>query len=423
VTISGPPRGAGRRAGLVSALLVGLCLLGACGVSMPGGGARAPASTPSSSTGCSAGRERTEGTRFGVLQSSGDFLREQARAGITLLTLELAWDRYEPQRGRFDASYVAEQRAKLESFCRAGFDVVLGAGLNHAPNWVFALDADAYYVNQYGDRFTPPEREDRVPNAVFDPAVRQAQAQYLARVRADFCDCFYAIRVGAGQDGEVIYPSAVFKGHGNSFWVYDRRAQADSPVPGWRPGQPGQTEARQFWDYYIGRLVAYQNWLIGVYRSHFSSWLEPLYPGWGLRPGQADAAVAGLLSGDTQAEREGLTNVGTDFGALVRGLTDSHVIVYSTAMEKQDRSSTPAGTSPIHHLQDLASARGLPAGGENSGIGQSADVMRVCVGKARSMSLATMMWLAEPELAPPNPPAASLDDYGRLIHSTEGHSP
>lgn len=395
-------------------LLVALCLAAACSSSAPQG-----SQGGSASNACTASHSRATGPWFGVLQASGDYLAEEARAGVTVLALELAWDRYEPERGQFDQGYIAEQRAKLERFCRSGFDVVLAAGLHYAPRWVFALDGDTYYVNQYGDRFMPAQREDRVPNAVFNPAVRQAQADYLARVRADLCDCFYAIRVGAGQAGEVLYPSAVHNGHPNSFWVYDRLAQADSPVPGWRPGQPDQTQARQFWDYYVGRLVGYQNWLIATYRSHFSSWLEPLYPGWGLRPGQADSAVAGLLSGDTPAEEDGLTSVGTDFATLVRGLRDGHVIVYSTAMEKPDQATTAAGKNPMRYLQELAAARHLQAAGENSGIGQPADVMRVCVGRVRTLPLVGMMWLAESRLVPPNPPAASLDDYGRLIRSTE----
>jgi hypothetical protein len=415
VRFAGRPGGTGR--GVAAAGLIALCLLGACGVGSDEGG-RLPAATPSPG-GCVAGQSRAPGPWFGVLQATGDHLAEEARAGVTMLTLELAWERYEPEPGRFDESYVAEQRSKLARFCGAGFDVVLDAGLHYAPRWVFALDADAYYENQYGDRFAPARTEDLVPNGVFDPAVRQAQAEYLARIRADFCDCFYGIRVGAGQAGEVTYPSAVYNGHPNSFWAFDARAQAGSPVPGWRPGQPGAAQARQFWDYYVGRLVAYQNWLIAVYRSHFSGWLEPLYPGWGLRPGQAEWAVAGLLSGTTPAEQDGLTSVGTDFGSLVRGLADRRVIVYSSALDKSDRASTAAGKSPIGYLQELASAQRLPVAGENSGIGQSADVMRVCVRRARSLPLVGMMWLAESQLAPPRPPAASLNDYGRLIRSTE----
>jgi hypothetical protein len=408
-----------RAAGLTAALLAALCLLGGCSVSRSDQGRNAPAAGPSPG-GCAAGHSRAAGPWFGVLQASGAHLAEEARAGVTMLTLELAWKRYEPERGRFDERYVAEQRSRLASFCSAGFDVVLDAGLHYVPSWVFALDADAYYVNQYGDRFAPAQTEDLVPNGVFDPEVRRAQAAYLARVRADFCDCFYAVRVGAGQAGEVTYPSAVYNGHGNSFWAFDGHAQATSPVPGWRPGQPGESEARQFWDYYVGGLVAYQNWLLAAYRSHFSGWLEPLYPGWGLRPGQAEWAVAGLLSGATPAEQDGLTSVGTDFSSLVRGLTDRRVIVYGSALDKPDRATTAAGKSPIRYLQELAAAQHLPVAGENSGIGQSADVMRVCVRRARSLPLAGMMWLAESQLAPPRPPAASLDDYRRLIRSREG---
>jgi hypothetical protein len=360
---------------------------------------------------------------FGVLQGSGRYLAQEANAGITVLTLELAWDKYEPGRDSFDMSYIAAQKAKLRAFCDAGFSVVLAPGLNHPPDWVFALDQNTYYVNQYGDRYAPDRPGSKVANGVFDPAVRATQEAYVARLRADLCDCFYAIRVGGGQDGEVMYPSSDYNGHPNSFWGYDANAQASSPVPHWLPGTASREDARQFWSYYVERLVDYQNWLVKTFRGHFTAWMELLYPDSGLRPGQAAYAIDNLLAGNTPAQERGLLSVGTDFEALVNGLRDRHVIVYSTDMEEAGQGTAPLTESSIRYLQGLASARHLPVAGENSGDGQPAHVMQLCVQRLQSMSLVGMMWLAEPALVDETGSSASLTDYAHLISSSTGSRP
>jgi hypothetical protein len=389
----------------------------ACGVSqtsVPSATASVPVTSANSSV-CASSVSQAAVPWFGILQTSGRYLTEELHAGLAVLSLELAWDRYEPRQGEYDMAYVSEQQRKLQSFCRAGFSVILSAGIHYAPAWVFRVSPHAHYVNQYGDRYQPSQSQDRVPNGVFDPAVRQAQAAYVARIRTDFCDCFYAVRVGGGQGGEVTYPPGEYNHHVNSYWVYDRNAQANTPVPGWVPGHLSVERARQFWTYYIGKLLGYQNWLIATYRRHFSGWLQVLYPGWGLRAGQADLATSHLLSGKTAAEETGLTNVATELTVLVNGITDMHVMAYSTAMEELDRGSTPLTQSPMRHIHELASARGIAAAGENSRTGQSVEVMRDCVRRVRTMPLMGMMWLAEPDLISAKPPAATLANYGSLI--------
>ena len=119
---------------------------------------------------------------FGTLATSGAHDGAEVAAGLSVGTLELSWAAYEPQNGVFDSGYAAEQARKLRQMRSAGLRVALDAGLQYAPAWVFGLDSNTRYVDQYGDRYSSGTPGQDVPNGVFDPAVRDAEAAYLARV-------------------------------------------------------------------------------------------------------------------------------------------------------------------------------------------------------------------------------------------------
>jgi hypothetical protein len=354
---------------------------------------------------------------FGVLQSSGRYGPNLKRAGLSLATLELSWDSYQPGPGRFDEGYAAQQRQKADALRSAGLGVVLDVGLQYAPSWLFARDPNAYYVNQYGDRYDSGPRGAQVGNGVFDPLVRQAQSDYIARVASDLGGSFVAIRVGGGWFGEAHYPPADYRGHSNSYWAYDANAVAGSPVRGWRPGQPSVEQAQAFWSYYTGKLSDYLQWQVSTYRSHFpSSSLEILYPGWGVRPGEAAVAVAGLLNGRTPSEANGEMQQGNDYAATLSALRDPGLIPYSTWLEAPDKGPTPQTVSPIRYLQELAAPRGLQIAGENSDGGRSEASMRLCIQRVRTIpGMLGMMWLAEPDLVQGGQRA--LGTYGQLIRS------
>jgi hypothetical protein len=351
---------------------------------------------------------------FGVLESSGRYGSDLKRAGVSLATLELAWDSYQPQPGAFDAAYAAQQRQKAESLRSAGVGVVLDVGLQYAPNWLFARDPNSYFVNQYGDRYAAGRLGTRIGNGVFDPLVRQAQGEYIQRVASDLGDNFVAIRIGGGWYGELHYPPAYYNGHSNSYWAYDANALANSPVKGWSPGQPSASLAQAFWTYYTTRLADYLKWQVATYRNHFSSSLEVLYPGWGVRPGEAAAAIGGLLSGGTPSEANGEMQQGNDFAGTLASVTDPGVIAYSTWLEAPDKGVTPNGVSPIRYLQQLAVPRGLAIAGENSDGGRTENSMRLCVQRVRTIpGMAGMMWLAEPDLVQSG--QRTLGTYAQLI--------
>jgi hypothetical protein len=351
---------------------------------------------------------------FGVLQASGRYGADLKRAGVSLASLELVWSSYEPQPGVFDDSYAAQQRQKAASLRGAGVGVVLDAGLQYAPGWLFDRDPNAYFVNQYGDRYSGGLLGTQVGNGVFDPLVRQAQSDYLKRIASDLGDGFVAIRVGGGWYGELHFPAASYNGHSNSYWAYDANAVAGSPVKGWSPGQPSAAQAQAFWSYYTGKLTEYLKWQLTTYRSHFSSSLEILYPGWGVRPGDAAAAIAGLLSGQTPSEVNGETQQGNDFAATLSAISDPGIIPYSTWLDAPDKGTTPNAVSPIRYLQLLAAPRGLSIAGENADSGRTDGSMRLCIQRVRTIpGMAGMMWLAEPDLIQSGQRALGV--YGQLI--------
>jgi len=351
---------------------------------------------------------------FGVLQATAPRAGQERAAGVTVGELELNWSSYEPAPGQFDGGYVAQQVARMNALRSAGLAVVLDVGMQYPPGWVFGLDGSTRFVNQYGDVWHGGLSED-VPNAVFDPAVRDAEAAYIARVAADFGDAFWAIRAGGLLQDELRYPPAGDNGHANSYWAFDAAAQAHSPVPGWRPGQAGTAQASAFLDYYLNSLTGFQTWLVGTYRAHFrSAWLQLLKPSWGLRPGDAAAAVARNLDGSTNPAGWGTLAMGLDWQGQVNAISDPHVMLYSSWMERGDDGSTPTTMAPAHYLATLGAARGIPTAGENADAGDGAGMMATIVQRARAWGLAGLMWLDESSLFGGG---ASLGTYGSLIRS------
>jgi len=354
------------------------------------------------------------GMWFGVLQATAPRAAEEHAAGVTVGSLELNWSSYEPAPGQFDGNYAAQQVARMNGLRAAGLNVVLDVGMQYPPAWVFNVDGNTRFVNQYGDVWHGSLSED-VPNAVFDGAVRDAESAYIARVAADFGDNFYAIRAGGLLQNELRYPPATVNGHSNSYWAFDGGAQAHSPIPGWRPGQAGSAQATAFLNWYLSALTDFQTWLIGTYRSHFgSAWLQLLKPSWGLRPGDFEAAVAANLDGSTKAAGWGTLAMGLDWQRQVNAIGDQHVMLYGSWMERGDDGGSPATMAPAHYLATLGAARGLRTAGENADAGDSAAMMATVVQRARAWNLAGLMWLDEPSLFGGG---ASLGAYSALIHS------
>jgi hypothetical protein len=186
---------------------------------------------------------------IGLLTSSAgtEHSEELYENGVRSKTFSVNWSSFEPTQGNFDEEYIAEKAEELANYQAQGFEVVLSPGLQYPPDWVFSLDANAYFKNQYGESYDPNISGKDVANIVFNNTVRTAGAAYLDQLFTEFGTDFSAIRAGGGWFGELHYPPATNETTGsvNSFWGYDANAQGTSnnrptgiaanPVPGWIP--------------------------------------------------------------------------------------------------------------------------------------------------------------------------------------------
>lgn len=255
---------------------------------------------------------------FGVLGSScaPDRLARLRAAGVTVVELPLAWDRYEPAQGQVDASYVAQSRARLAACRNAGLQVVLSPGLQYPPAWVRELPGGTL-TGSAGGR---PAGVD----LVFSAAVRDATSAYLGRLAADVgFDGVAAVRVGTTRTGEVGYPGPRAGGHAGEYWA------SGAPVQhGRAPGHATTAaEADAWFTWYVGSLTTALAWQIDRLRAlGFTGRVHLPVAGRGVLPADRAAAVAGLLDGRNDPE-----------GALERGLDYPAIFAALAARDDADR--------------------------------------------------------------------------------------
>jgi hypothetical protein len=367
---------------------------------------------------------------YGTLQSSPTRLATNNAAGIDLATYDVSWKRFEPVEGQVDAVYLNELRTTFEKYRAAGVRVVLNTGVHHPPAWLFGYP-NSRYVNQYGDVYASVETGKKIANMVFNQQMRDKQAAYLSRLFAALGTDFYGVRLGGGWYGELNYPEPTFNGRTNAYWGFDALARGTAagrvpsipanPVPSWLPGAPSvdHTSARRFADWYMASLDDYHDWQISTVRRLYSGKLLMMYPSWGIRPGQLDAAVTADLAGTTSAEINGEVQRGFDVARFIGGITDPGVVVYTTWLNAD--ASADAGTdarwwSPVKYLASLARNRAVPLeiSGENTGRDTVEDV-RVTFEQARRYGLGAVVWAFEPELY--GGVYATIDDLGAAIRA------
>ena len=233
--------------------------------------------------------------RFGVLGSScaPDRLAAERAAGVTVVELDLAWDRLEPAPGVVDPAEAERLRGQLAACREAGVAVVLSLGLQYPPAWVRQLGT---LTDQYGG--APATGAD----LVFSPAVRQAVAEHAAVVgRETGFAGVTAVRVGTDATGELAYPGPDEGAGAHSWWAFG--AGATGPLPGWVPGEttwrgaPVTAEQADAWfSWYTGALVdAVAGQVEALRAAGFTGRFQLPLAGTGVLPGQRRAAVAGLL--------------------------------------------------------------------------------------------------------------------------------
>lgn len=396
-------RSRGTLLGLVLLLL--LPLLASCGTKDGGKDSAAALPTP----------------WFGALEPDGRHLEQDRDSGLDVLVLTVSWADAEPVQGRLSESYLTDLRRRYDAMRAAGLHAILDPGLQYPPQWVFDLAPDSRFTDQYGRQWHGPPGED-VADAVHVPAVRDAQAAFVSRLAGEIGrDSFFAVRVGGMLDGELRYPSPRYDGRTDSWWAYGATAQRDSPVPGWRPGSgaAGAREAQAFVTDYLDDLASYQTWLLDRLGAAFDGQLQVLYPSWGVRPGEQDAAVARGLDGSTLGEDRQTLALGVDWPRQIAALSTSRearrVVIYSTWLDAADQGSDVSRQSPVRYLASLAPRYGLPVAGENTGATEAeGDALARSVDRVAELDLVGLMWMTEGDLYSGRA-GADIDDYARRI--------
>jgi len=333
---------------------------------------------------------------FGVLQPPTDGLNLLAKAGVTRAVLSVSWASYEPQNGSFSTAYFQQVKARANKLTASGIGIVLDVGLQYPPSWVFALPGQTRFQDQFGQSWHAPLGSD-VPNGVFNAAVRQAEATYIKRIGSDLAGLpIVAVRVGGLLQNELRYPPSRYGASSTSLWMFDKAALQSSPYPDWRPGAGTVAQASAMLKYYTQSLTGYETFLVRQFGAALPrAQLQLLLPGWGLRPGQLQAAAAGLASGKTDAERGNDVANGTDWPSQVSALatfSETRTEVYTTWLDAAGWGNTSASESPVEYLVQLAKPYGLPVSGENTGT-QTKKAMATCIERVRALHLAGMMWM------------------------------
>jgi hypothetical protein len=380
---------------------------------------------------------------YGVLQNEANLdtshVTDNYKAGIRVVSLSIAWDRYQPQEGIFDSTYINQVKQKMQTFQSAGMQLVLDLGVVYPPPWVFNYP-DSRFVNQYGDVFFAMAPGENGLNGVFNQTIRDKIEIYMRRVFQDLGTNFLAVRLGMGTVNEVNFPPPIYNNHTNSYWAFDSVAQGKvsglppgmtpNPVPGWLPGQPSNKHeaASQFINWYLDSLQNFHNWQITTIKKYYNGKLNMLYGGWGIRPGQIDAAIQVDLNGSTPSEQNGDIPKGTDYARFVSSIMDSNVVVYTTWLESpygDDDSPDQAQWSPVHYLSYSANQNPLRLAvwGESAGNNSLADMQR-SFGQMQKYGLIGIVWAFEAQLYDGQHASeaqaydrqyASVDDYAALI--------
>lgn len=359
--------------------------------------------------------------RLGVLQPSPERAAALKTAGVDFVVLDVSWSRFQPAPESVDLAYVETLRAEAAAYRAARLQVVLGPGVQYPPGWLRALPG-ARYQNQYGAAFIDPAPGMNVVNFVFNSLLRERQSDYLAALFRHLGADWAAVRLGGGWYGELNYPPAAFAGNTNCYWAFDEIAQGQKPglpeglppcpVPGWKPGSasPGHVSARRFADWYLDSLKNYHDWQITTARLHYAGPLLMLYPSWGLRPGQLDAAVAGDLAGSTPPEKNGELPRGFDFARFIGGIRDPSVGVHCTWIDSDpawsdDASADPARWSPPKFLASLARRHHPPLAfsAENTG-GGGPSALALSARRIRELDIGSFSWAFAPDLFDGDPP-------------------
>jgi hypothetical protein len=253
--------------------------------------------------------------------------------------------------------------------------------MQYPPAWVKGLP-DSRYVNQFKQPYLDERPGADIVNGVFNPAIRELQAAYVAMVFGELGDDFYAVRLGWNYYGELGYPAAKFKDRVNCFWASDVHALKTAPVA-WQPDNAEQT--RKYLNWYLDSLADYLKFQIATVRQHYRGRLVVLLGSWGIRPAMLDK---GMDPNQTEL------SLGYDFQRLVKAIDDRNTAVCTTWIDADPRFGDDP---PVRALAELARRHSIDLWAENTGRANGA-AMRLSVDRARQYGVSTLVWAFEPDL-------------------------
>lgn len=352
-----------------------------------------------------------------------DLLKAQYDAGIRVRLVHLGWDVLQPHGPEgWDAGATRALQERIDAFVGLGTDVklVLDLGVHYTPDWAAELDP---LVDQHGNTWDATSHNGGF-NVYWSPVVREHVAAYIDKVfqNFNFHERLWIVRVGV-DGGELLYPNQRNEDQSYSFWAFDSHAQAKSPVPGWKPGQPSPNgEARIFYEWYVDNLVDTFNFFLAEIRPHYTGFVAPVTPGVGIDERTSAQLISRNLV-DNSLGRYGTGNYWQRIFALLPGAGEG-VINWCSSMG--DRSGNDASPnwwewSSTRQMAHFAHQAGREIYGENTGRnpydasgGADARTTAQWIFQAiESYNYLGILWVEQAQMADPN--FTSLEQYRSLI--------
>jgi hypothetical protein len=352
-------------------------------------------------------------------------LQAQYNAGVRVRLVELGWDFLQPN-GPSDWSSANAQvfQQRIDAFVNSGPDVqlILDLGLQYPPSWVTTIDP---MVDQYGNSWVAKSSNGGGANLYWSPTVRRDAQIYLQKMftSLNFHGRLWTVRVGL-HGGELLYPRLAHSGASDSFWAFDATAQAQSPVPGWRPGQPSPNgEAQRFYLWYVDNLTNTFTFMLNEIRQYHAGYVAPVTPG----AGMWDGLLSRLVKGNLYDSGLGHTGTGNYWQRIYGMLPGANQNVmnwcssFGDASGVNDSSMSPWDWSAAHQHAYLAQQNGRQIYAENPGRNaydttNGADPRTTMAWDFQALQIynySGLLWVRQSDMT--NPSYASLQQYATAI--------
>ena len=348
-------------------------------------------------------------------------LQAEYNAGVRVRLVEPEWNAFQQGGpGEWNQDAVNAIQHKIDTFTSYGPDVrlILDLGMQYAPSWVSGIDPLA---DQYGNHWNDPRGG---VNVYWSPTVRGYASTYIRNLFStlNFHGKLWAVRVGP-LGGELMYPNVHYSNQPESFWAFDSTAQAQSPVPGWRPGNPSPNqEAQRFYYWYTDNLASTFNWFLGQIRPYFAGYVAPVVAGGGMWPVAVTQLVASNLT-TTDPMWYGTGNYWYRTLPMM-GAGDPNILLWTSSVGDgygNDGDIDWWGWTAARQIAWMASQHGRPVFAENvghnpfdtSGGADPRTTMQTIFSQMQNYGFSGMLWIRESDMSDSR--YASLPQYASMI--------